>query len=99
VQVRHDHHERAWQHEAQALERRPVPEQQQPEPQQRDDHGAGLDAVEHSTQRREGGFLVGLPEGEVAFGVGIVPERMRHLLEDEDEADRGQHPLDHRRGK
>ena len=44
-------------------------------------------------------LAVGLNEGHVAFGIGVEPDKMRKLLEDQDHADRSEQPADDAHGK
>ena len=71
-----------------------------PENQQRDrpeaDHGrAGVNVPEHVTEFGERVGVVRLLKGHVPFRVGVVPQQVRNLLQDQDHADRGQQSLDH----
>ena len=58
--------------------------------------GTGTYRFEHVVQFAKGVMPVGLCESELALGVGIVPKCMGDLLENDDDANTGEHSLDDR---
>ena len=56
--------------------------------------GRGRDVVHRHGQLTEGVLAVGLHEFHIAFRIGVVPEGVRNLFEENDDADGGQHALD-----
>ena len=58
---------------------------------------ARVDVLEGAHDLREGVLAVGLEERQVALRIGVPADRMGDLLEDDEQADPGEHPLDDRR--
>ena len=82
--------------QAKARKRRARPPQHHGHPDQRRDHGADLNLLERGRQRAQRGLAGGLDEGQVALGVAVVADGVRHLLEDQRDPDAREHALDHR---
>ena len=77
-----------------------LPEDQNRESGHAHDDRAEGDVVEHRGEARQGrlaAFGRGLIEAEVTLGVGVVTDRVRNLLEDDEQPDAREHPLDHGR--
>ena len=72
-----------------------LPQDEGGQAQNRDEECRWRDVVEHQRQLTKGVLSVCLLKRHVAFGVGVVPQRMRNLLEKDDDADARQHALDH----
>ena len=73
----------------------PRPRNQERDRNEPDQRRAQMQIIDRIEQRGEGVRAVGLLEAHLAFGVGVVPEHVGDLLEDQDHPDRRQQALDH----
>ena len=73
-----------------------VPENQNAKAKDTDQRGARADVAERIRDAGESRSAIDLEEREVTLRVAIVAEKVRDLLQDDDDTDTSQHPLDHR---
>ncbi len=90
-----DDEQRSWERsgEPALLERGVLPEEQDPERQRRDDDGARAERAHRVPDLAECVVTIALEELELSLPRMVVAERVRDLLEDENDPDAGEHPL------
>ena len=71
------------------------PEHKHSDREQPDHSGPQMKVAGNQSEFRERVFVVRLNEGHITFGVGIVPENVRDLFQNQNDADSCQQTLNH----
>ena len=88
-------HDNQWSGQRQSLQiLRVFPQQEQSDAGQTYNHRPVMQVSEERREFGEGVLMVGLNERHFPLGVGIVPQQVGNLLQDQDQTDCREQPLD-----